>query len=144
MERDEGGRCKSNTRTCPKGRRHKPPHLSESSASRTLCRADDLGLGKKVIEGACFQSHQLSTPNPNPPPQPVTEGLKQPKVSATRKAARSKKHKRKPASATKPAAGKTKKKTDASVKTAVSTQIFTSTLEEISDFVDSLPLQACV
>ena len=59
----------------------------------------------------------------------------------------------KSAAATKPAAGKTKKKAAESVKTAaakpttpelvVPTQSSTSTLEDISDLLDHLPIQAC-
>jgi hypothetical protein len=75
-------------------------------------------------------------------------------VTATRKTAGSKKPKTKSIAATKPDAGKTKKKAAASVKTAaakpatlamvVPTQSSTSTLEEISGLLDHLPIQACV
>jgi outer membrane biosynthesis protein TonB len=93
-------------------------------------------------------------PNPKPTPQPVTEVPRQPKVTATRKMAGPKKPEPKSTAATKPAAGKSKKKAAASVKTAaakpttpdlvVPTQCPTSPLEDISDLLDRLPLQACV
>ena len=89
-------------------------------------------------------------PNPNPPPQPVTEVPRQPKVTATRKKAGPKKPEPKPTTAVQPAAGKSKKKVAASVKTAATkptTPILvvpTNPLEEISDLLDRLPLQACV
>ena len=63
------------------------------------------------------------------------------------------KPKAKSTAATKPAAGKTKKKAAASVKTAaakpstpelvVPTQSSTSPLEDISDLLDNFPTQAC-
>jgi len=78
-------------------------------------------------------------PNPNPSPQPVTEAPEQAKVTATRKTARPKKPEPKSTAATKPAAGKSKKKAATSVKTAaakpttpglvVPTQIPTSQIE---------------
>jgi len=78
----------------------------------------------------------------------------QPIVTATRKTARPEKAEPKPTAAPKLANGKPKKKTAASVKMAaaklttpnlvVPTQSPTSTLEEISDLIDHLPLQACV
>ena len=93
-------------------------------------------------------------PNPNPPPQPVTEVPRQPKVIATRKKAGPKKSEPKPTAAAQPAAGKSKKKVVASVKTTatksttpvlvVPNQSPTNPLEEISDLLDRLPLQACV
>jgi len=91
--------------------------------------------------------------NPKPIPQPVTEVPRQPKVTATRKTAGPKKHEPKSTAATKPVAGKSKKKAAASVKTVaakpttpdlvVPTQSPTSPLEDISDLLDRL-LQACV
>ena len=75
----------------------------------------------------------------------------QPKVTATRKKAGTKKSKAKSAAATKPAARKTNKKAAASVKTVaakpttpelvVPTQTSNSPFEDISDH---LPIQACV
>jgi hypothetical protein len=75
-------------------------------------------------------------------------------VTATRKTAGPKKPKPKSTAAIKPAAGKTKKKAAVSVKTAtakpttpepvVPTQSSTSPLEEISDLLDHLIIQACV
>jgi hypothetical protein len=74
-------------------------------------------------------------------------------VTATRKTVGSQKPKPKSTAATKPAAGKSKKKA-ASVKTAgakpttsalvVPIQSPTSPLEEISDLLDHLPIQECV
>ena len=74
-------------------------------------------------------------------------------MTATSKTAGSQKPKPKSTAATKLAAGKSKKKV-ASVKTAaakpttpelvVPTQSATSTLEEISDLLDHLPIPACV
>ena len=75
-------------------------------------------------------------------------------MTATRKTAGPKKPKPKSAAAIKPAAGKAKKKAAASVKTAADkpsnpelvapTQSSTSPLEDISDLLDHLPIQACV
>jgi hypothetical protein len=93
-------------------------------------------------------------PNRNPTPQPVTEAPEQPKVTAIRKTARPEKRQPKPTTTTKSAAGKSKKKLAASVKTAgvkpttpdlvVQTQIPTYPLDEISNSLDRLPLQVCV
>jgi hypothetical protein len=78
----------------------------------------------------------------------------QPKVTATRETARPKKPEPKPTAAPQRATGKASKKAAASVKTAgakpstpklvVPSQCPTSPLEEISDLLDHLPLQACV
>ena len=75
-------------------------------------------------------------------------------MTATSKTAGRKKPKPKSEAATKPAAGKAKKKAAASVKTAaakpttpelvVPTQSCTSPLDDISDLLDHLPIQACV
>ena len=75
-------------------------------------------------------------------------------MTATRKKAGPKKPEPKPTAAAQPAAGKSKKKVVASVKTAatkpttpvlvVPNQGNTNPLEEISDLLDRLPLQACV
>jgi hypothetical protein len=95
----------------------------------------------------------ITPPNPKPSPQPVTEAPLQPKVKATRKTAGNQKPKPKSPAATKPAAGKSNKKA-ARVKTTaakptttelvVHTQSPTSPMEEISDLLDHLPIQACV
>jgi len=75
---------------------------------------------------------------------------RQPKVSATKKKAGPKKPEHKPTTAAQPAAGKSKKKVAASVKTAATKPttpvlvVPTNPLEEISDLLDRLPLQACV
>ena len=74
----------------------------------------------------------------------------QPKVTATRKKAGPKKPEPKPTAAAQLAAGKSKKKVAASVKTAATKPripvlvIPTNPLEDISDLLDRLPLQACV
>ena len=78
--------------------------------------------------------------NQNPSPQPVTDVPQQPKVTSTRKRASPKNAQPKSTAATKLAAGKTKKKAAASIKTAASkpttpdvvvpTQISTSPLEK--------------
>jgi hypothetical protein len=75
-------------------------------------------------------------------------------VVATRKTARHEKPEPKTTAAPKSAAGKSKKKAATSVKTVaaktttpelvVPTQPSSSPLEDISDLVDRLPLQACV
>jgi hypothetical protein len=79
---------------------------------------------------------------------------KQPKVTATRKAAGPKKPENKSPAVSKPAAGKPKKKAAASVKTAAAkpttpklvalAQSPSSALGEIIDLLDHLPLQECV
>jgi hypothetical protein len=86
--------------------------------------------------------------------QSVTEAPKQPKLTTTRKTATPRNPDPKSTAATKPAAGKPKKKAASSVKTAavkhttpelvVPTQSSTSPLEVTSDLLDRLPLQACV
>ena len=104
-----------------------------------------------MFEGAFCQGYiHNSAPNPNPPPQPVTELPRQPKVTANSKKAGPKKPEPKPTAAAQPAAGKSKKKVSASVKTAATKSttpvlvVSTNPLEEISDLLDRLPLQACV
>jgi len=105
----------------------------------------------RFTKGECCQGYCLhSAPNPNPPPQPVTELPKQPKVTATRKKAGPRKPEPKPTAAAQPTAGKSKKKVAANVKTAATKSTITvlvvptDPLEEISDLLDGLPLQACV
>jgi len=107
-----------------------------------------------LLCGLNFFGYYLTLPKQpdrqiKPTPQPVTEAPRQPKVTATRQTARPKKPETKST-----AAGKSKKKAAASVKTAatkpttpdlvVPTQIPTSPLEDISDLLDRLSLQACV
>ena len=71
-------------------------------------------------------------------------------MTATRKKAGPKKPETKPTAAAQPTAGKSKKKVVASVKTAATKPsipvlvVPTNPLEEISDLLDRLPLQACV
>ena len=85
-----------------------------------------------------------------PRPQPVTETPRQPKMTATRKKAGPKKPEPKPTAAAETAAGKLKKKIAASVKTVATKStipvlvVHTNPLEEISDLLDRLRLQACV
>ena len=68
--------------------------------------------------GACCQGLDTQPANLKPSSQPVTEAPSQAKVTATSKMDRPKKPKPKSAAATKPAAGKTKKRAASSVKTA--------------------------
>ena len=92
--------------------------------------------------------------NPTPTPQPVTESPKLRKVATTSKTARPKKPVPKAAAATKPVASTPKKEATASIKTAgakpktpklVDPNHYPfNPLEEISDLLDHLPLQACV
>ena len=103
---------------------------------------------------ACLPSHLHSTPNPNPSPQPVTEAPEQPIETAARKTNRPQRPEPKPTASPKPATGKSRKKAAASVNTAIAksttpnlvvpTQIYIYLLEEISEPLDRLPLQACV
>ena len=71
-------------------------------------------------------------------------------MTATRKKAGPKKPEPKPTAAAQPAAGKSKKKVAASVKTVATKPTIpvlvvpTNPLEEISDLLDRLPLQVCV
>jgi hypothetical protein len=116
----------------------------------------DLGEGWNhvVREGRVVKATTTPPPNPKLSPQPVTEALTQPKVTATRKTAGPKKPKLKSTAATKPATDKPKKKAAAIVKTVtakpttpdlvVPTQSSNSPLEDISDRLDRLPIQACV
>jgi hypothetical protein len=114
----------------------------------------DLGEGwNHVVRGGRVLK-ATTTPIPNPSPQPVTKAPEQPKVAATRNTARPKKPDPISTAAPKRAAGNSKKKAAASVKTVaakpttpelvVLTQSSSSPLEDISDLLDCLPLQACV
>ena len=97
-----------------------------------------------MFGGACCHGYcHHSAPNPNLPPQPVTEVPRQPKVTATRKKAGPKKPEPKPTAAAQPAAGKSKKKLAASVKTAATGGPHQPTGGN-PDLLDRLPLQACV
>ena len=133
-----------------------PPALKAQQAGPS---AEQLALGEgwsHVVRGGRVAKATATTPplNPNPTPQPVKEVPRQPYVTATRKKAGPKKPEPKSTAAARPAAGKSKKKVAASVKTAatkpttpvlvVPTQSPTNPLEEISDLLDHLPLQACV
>ena len=85
-----------------------------------------------------------------PRPQPVTKVPWHPKVIATMKKAGPKKPEPKPTAAAETAAGKLKKKIAASVKTAATKAttpvlvVPTNPLEENSNLLDRLRLQACV
>ena len=110
--------------------------------------------GGITFEEACCQGHYPTNPYSKSPSQPVTEASEKPKVTATRKTARPQKSEHKTTTAPKLAAGKSKKKTAASVKTTaakpttpnlvVPNRSSTSPLEEISYLLDHLPLHACV
>jgi len=116
----------------------------------------DLGEGcKNVVRGGCVGKSTTTpptNPHPNPPPQPVTEAPENTIAAAIRETARPKKSEPKSTAAPKRAAGKSKKKAAAIVKTEVGTthnlvvpsQCPTSSLEEISDLLDQIPLHACV
>jgi hypothetical protein len=114
----------------------------------------DLGEGwNHVVQGGRVVK-AITTQIPNPSPQSVTKAPEQPKFAATRKTARPKQPEPKSTEATKSAAGKSKKTAAASVKAVaakpttpklvVPTQSSSSPLEDISDLLDPLPLQACV
>jgi len=130
---------------------------------RALCRLKhfqyaeqmDLGEGSNhVVRGSVPSKPPSLHPLIQISPQPVTVAHEQPIVTVTRKTARPEKPEPKPTAAPKPATGKPKKKAAVSVKTTaaklttpnlvVPTQTSTSPLQEISDLLDHLPLQACV
>jgi len=130
-------------------------HPAAPKAQQAGPSAKQLALGEgwsHVVQGRHVAKATTTTPppNPNPPPQPVTEVPRQSKVTATRKKAEPKKPEPKPTAAAQPTAGKSKKKVAASIKTAATKPttpvlvIPTNPLEEISDLLDRLPLQACV
>ena len=145
----------TSARACPKGLRHRPVCPSGSSADQALCRADGPGRGVESLRLSGRVVKATTTP-----PQTKThsstghEVARQPKVTATRKTAGTKKPDPKSTAATKQTAGKSKKKAASCVKTAaakpttpdfvVPTRSPISPLEDISDMLDRLPLQACV
>jgi hypothetical protein len=155
VERGEGRTCKTGARPWQEKRHHSPPYRSERTAGRALCRADGPGRGveSRRSRGGVVKATTPPTPTPNPPSQPVAEASEKPNVTATRKTARPQKSEPKTTAAPL-AAGKSKKKTAASVKTTavkpttpnlvVPNRSSTSPLEEISDLLDHLPLHACV
>jgi len=125
----------------------------------------DLGEGwSHVVQGGRVVNAISITSTTTPNPQPVKETPKQPDVTTTRKAAKPKKPapkkpapKRpapKPAAAAEAAPAKPSKRAPVSVKTTaakpkpnelvVNPQRPASVLEDISDLLDNLPLQACV
>jgi hypothetical protein len=128
-----------------------------AKAQRAGPSAEQMGLvlgWNQVVRGGRFKYNTTPPPNPNPSLQSVTEEPKQPTVTTTRKTARPRKLEPKPTAATKPDAGKPKKKALASLKTAAAkpttsellfpTKSSTSLLEEMSDILDRLPLQSRV
>ena len=130
-------------------------HPAAPKAQQAGPSAEQLAIGEGwshvVRRGSVAKATAtIPPPNPNLSPQPVTEVPRQPKVTANRKKAGPKKPGPKPTAAAQPAAGKSKKKVAASVKNAATkpTNIVlvvpTNPLEEISDLLDRLLLQACV
>jgi len=133
-------------------------HLTTPKEQRAGPSAEWMDLGEgwnHVVQGGrVVKATTPPTPIPYPPSQPVTEASEKPKVTATRKTARPQKSEPKTTAAPKLAAGKSKKKAAASVKTAaakpttpnlvVPNHCSTSPLEEISDLLNHLPLHACV
>jgi hypothetical protein len=133
-------------------------HSAAPKAQRAGPSAEQTDVGEGwnhvVLEGHVVKATTTPPPNPKPSPQPVTEAPSQPKVTATRNTAGPKKPKSKFTAATELAAGKTKKKAAASVKTAaaksttpdlvVPTQSSTSPIEKISYLFYHLPIHACV
>jgi hypothetical protein len=113
-----------------------------------------LGEGRNHVVRGGRDVKATTTPIPNPSPQPLTKAPEQPKVAVTRKTARPKKPEPKSTADIKSASGKSKKKAAVSVKAVaatpttpklvVPTQSSSSPLEDISDLLDHLPLQACV
>jgi hypothetical protein len=126
----------------------KAQHAGSSAEQTDLCEG-----WNHVVRGGRVVKATTTPPKPKPTPQTITEAPSQPKVTATRKTPGSQKPKPKSTAATKPAVGKPTKKA-ASVKTtaaipttselAVPTQSPTRPLEDISDLLDHLPIQACV
>jgi hypothetical protein len=113
----------------------------------------DLGEGwNHVVQG--WRVVKATIPPPNPIPQTATVAPEKPTVTATSKTSRPKKPEFKAAADTKRAAVKPKKKAAQSTQSAaaktstptlvVPTQSSASPLEEISDLLDVLPIQACV
>ena len=98
-------------------------HHSAPKIQRAGPSAQQTDLGEEwnhvVRKGRVVKATTTPTnSNPKTTPQPVPEVPRQPKVTATRKTAGPKKPQPKSTAATKPAAGKLKKKSAASVKTA--------------------------
>ena len=93
-------------------------------------------------------------PHPDLPPQPVTEAREKPRVTAINETVRPEKPELKSTAAPIRASGKSKRNASESVKTANATpttpslvvpnQFSTSTLEDISELLDHLPLHECV
>jgi hypothetical protein len=94
-------------------------HNAAPKAQRAGPSAEQTGLGEGwnhvVRGGRVVKATTTLPPNPKPSPQPVTEALSQSKMTATRNTAGPKKPKPKYTAASKPAAGKTKKKAAVSV-----------------------------
>jgi len=134
------------------------PAAPKAQRAGPSAKQKNLGEGwNHVVRGGRFVKATTNPPNnphTNPPPQQVTKAPAKPTVTATREMARPKKPELKSTAAPQRAPGKSKKKAVASVKTAAakpttpslvfSTQNPSSTLEDISDLLDHLPLQAGV
>jgi hypothetical protein len=90
------------------------PKLSGPSSLPSRCTWARGGITSS--ESGALSHH--STPIPKPSPQPVSEALEQPKVTATRKMTRPKKPVHKSSAGPKPDAGKPKTKAAWNVKTA--------------------------
>ena len=140
---------------CPEERRQSQSAAPKAQRAGPSSYQTDLGEGwNHVVRGGRVVKATTTPPNPKPSPQPFTGAPSQPKVTATRKMEGPKKPKPKSAAATKPAAWKTNIKAAASVKTAaakpttpelvVPTLTSTSPLDDISDLLYHLPIQACV
>jgi hypothetical protein len=127
-------------------------------AQRAGPSAEHMDLGESwshvVRGGRVIKATTSPPPHTSPARQPVTEAPVQPIVTATRETARPKNPEPKPTAAIKRATGKDSKKAAACVKTAPAkpstpnlvdpSHCPTCPLEEISDLIDHLPLQACV
>jgi hypothetical protein len=125
------------------------------NATHTGPSAEQMDLGEgwsHVVRGG--RVVRATSPTSIPNPQPVTEAPEQPKVTATRKTAKPKKPTPRPAAAVNATSAKPTKKASASYKTVaakcqinnlvLTPQLPASVLEDISDLLDNLPLQACV
>ena len=97
--------------------------------------------------GCCKDQSPLPTPTPKPISQPVTKAPKLPQVTSTDKKAKPGKAEPKTTSAPKKAAVKLKKAASADAKPVATPKPIAnqpSPLEDISDLLDSLPLETCV
>jgi len=128
-------------------------------AQRAGPNAEQRNLGEgwnHVVRGGVVEAttNPPNNPHPNRPPHQDTNALAKPTVTATRETARPKKPELKSTAAPQRAPGKSKKKAVTTVKTTAAktatpslvfpTQNPNSPLENISDLLDHLPLQAFV